>query len=531
MQKNMKEALFLDKLFVLLETQGEVMEAVKHQKLNKKHYSFEELTAHNRKTENLLKAISKNKALEAKLEGIFHELSVLPLKHIHTNERLDLNELFEIKSFLFYYLHLKQTLQENKLDCLHPLPDMQNLFTLLDPEGNNLPTFRIYPSYSPLLIKLTQRQFAIANRLKEVRNRDLENARKELGYPTLKEEFTLSRNRKEQLEAILASQYFIVVSEGLANYNFRLADSKEAAELKTELHQLSILLTEEENRILSSLTAQIQKDFNLLEQAYNGASEYAWNFCLAKFALQYDCCLPVLTNNSEGISISQAVNLPLKLFLENIKRKYQPLEIKLSRKDNLITGPNMGGKSSALITIGQICTLASLGIPLPAKNAKLPIYDEVYYNHDTGENSETLSSFAREVVSLSTMLQHKGKKLILLDEFAKGTNPEEGEAICVATLKYLINSEHTLISATHFSAPTELSGLSHFCIKGIYEKSLKRLEQMKDSSLETRLALLSEAMDYSLMPVSENTNPPKCAIRIAGILGLPQEILEMLAKE
>ncbi len=114
---------------------------VKHQKLNKKHYSFEELTAHNRKTENLLKAISKNKALEAKLEGIFHELSVLPLKHIHTNERLDLNELFEIKSFLFYYLHLKQTLQENKLDCLHPLPDMQNLFTLLDPEGNNLPTF------------------------------------------------------------------------------------------------------------------------------------------------------------------------------------------------------------------------------------------------------------------------------------------------------------------------------------------------------------------------------------------------------
>ena len=54
---------------------------------------------------------------------------------------------------------------------------------------------------------------------------------------------------------------------------------------------------------------------------------------------------------------------------------------------------------------------------------------------------------------------------------------------------------------------------------------------MQDSSLETRLALLSAAMDYSLLPVSEKTAPPKCAIRIAGILGLPAEILEQLYQE
>jgi hypothetical protein len=57
------------------------------------------------------------------------------------------------------------------------------------------------------------------------------------------------------------------------------------------------------------------------------------------------------------------------------------------------------------------------------------------------------------------------------------------------------------------------------------------LEKMQDSNLETRLALLSEAMDYSLLPVSEKTAPPKCAIRIAGILGLPAEILQQLPKE
>ncbi|HOM78658.1 MAG TPA: hypothetical protein PLZ47_01060 [Candidatus Cloacimonas acidaminovorans] len=531
MQKNVKEALLLDKLFALLETNGEVMESVKHQKLNKKHYSFEELKTQNRNTENLLKAIKESRALEARLESIFSELSLLPIKHLKTTERLELNELFEIKSFLFSYLHLQEILQEHKLNHQHPLPDMQKMFSLLDPEGNKLPTFRIYPSYSSVLKKLTQKQFAIAKRLKEARKRDLEKAKQELGMPTLKEEFTLSRNRKEQLEAIFASKYFIVVSEGLANYNFRLADSKETADLKAELHQLSIELTEEENKILCSLTTQIQNAFSNFELAYNSAGEYAWDFCLAKFALHYNCCLPNITPSFEGIYLTEAVNLPLKLFLETLQRQYQPLNIAMSKKDNLITGPNMGGKSTALITIGQMCILASLGIPLPAKKAKLPLYDEVYYNHDAGENSETLSSFAREVVSLSNMLLRKGNKLVLLDEFAKGTNPEEGEAICVATLKYLINSNNTIISATHFSAPAELAGLAHFTIKGIDEQGLKRLEKMQDSNLETRLALLSEAMDYSLLPVSEKTAPPKCAIRIAGILGLPAEILQQLPKE
>ncbi len=531
MQRNVKEALLLDKLFALLETNGEMMETVKHQKLKKKHYSIEELQTQNRNTESLLKTIKKSKAVEAKLEGIFNEMPVLPIKYLKTSERLELNELFEIKSFLFSYLHLQELLKEHKLNSQHPLPDMQKMFSLLDPEGNKLPTFRIYPSYSPVLKKLTQKQFNIATRLKETRQKDLEKAKKELQIPTLKEEFTLSRNRQEQLEAILASQYFIVVSEGLVNYNFRLADSKAAADLKAELLQLSMELTEEENKILSSLTTQIQNAFSNFELAYNSAEEYAWDFCLAKFALHHKCCLPTITHSFECIYLSEAVNLPLKLFLEALQRQYQPLNIEMRKKDNLITGPNMGGKSTALITIGQMCILASIGIPLPAKNAKLPLFDEVYYNHDSGENSETLSSFAREVVSLSNILQRKGKKLILLDEFAKGTNPEEGEAICVATLKYLINSDNTIISATHFSAPTELSGLAHFTIKGIDELSFKRLEKMQDSSLETRLALLSAAMDYSLLPVSEKTAPPKCAIRIAGILGLPAEILEQLYQE
>ena len=84
MQKYVKEALFLDKLFALLDTNGEVMETVKHQKLNKKHYSYEELCTQNRNTENTLKAIKGNKALEAKLEGLFKELPLLPIKHLKT---------------------------------------------------------------------------------------------------------------------------------------------------------------------------------------------------------------------------------------------------------------------------------------------------------------------------------------------------------------------------------------------------------------------------------------------------------------
>jgi DNA mismatch repair ATPase MutS len=327
------------------------------------------------------------------------------------------------------------------------------------------------------------------------------------------------------------SKHFIIAAENLANCSFRLADSPMAAELKAKLNELAIKVAEEEGFVQIELTRKLKEQFETIEQAWNSCAELAWDYSLAQFALRYHCCIPRITANFEGIKISQAVNLPLKLFLQENDRDYQSLDIRLNTKANLFTGPNMGGKTSALITLGQMCYLAMLAIPLPATEATVFIYDEVYYNHDRGDNSETLSSFGREVVSLTQMLQRSGTKLILLDEFAKGTNPTEGEAICVAVLKYLLTTQHTVVAATHYTAPTLLKGLAHYYIKGIAPESFMALQNIKDTDLETRLKLLSQAMDYSLELSLGSSIPAKCAVSIARILGLPEAILSLLKED
>jgi hypothetical protein len=84
------------------------------------------------------------------------------------------------------------------------------------------------------------------------------------------------------------------------------------------------------------------------------------------------------------------------------------------------------------------------------------------------------------------------------------------------------------VAATHFSAPTRLKEVSHFSIKGIPPEALKELEGTSRNTLEERLKHLSEAMDYSLQLLKKTQTPPKCALRIASILGMPDEITNQI---
>lgn len=533
MHKLIRESLGLNKIFALIEAKGELCSAAKRHKLAKTNNSIDSLREAYGRIERLIAVLKRDRAFAARLEDIFIHMPELAVNHFLQAPELETHEFFELKSFLWHYLQLCNLLAKHKLDSLHTMPELKALFKLLDPEGNNLPAFRISPLYSDELKQHTANQQETALQLIKARHLFLEEARHALELPTLKEEFVISRNRAEVIAKVMGSKYYVLTSENLANYGFRLADSPEALTLKTKLQELANTIQGIETDVKDMLRREVQKKATELKNACSSCSELAWDYTLALFSLQYNCCIPEIGSFDSctrypGLQLYDAVNLPLKLSLEGISRQYQALDIVIDQAANLITGPNMGGKSTALITIGQACYLASMGIPIPAKSAKLPLYDEIYYNHDTHDNAETLSSFGREVVSITLALQRKGRKLILLDEFAKGTNPAEGEAICVATIKHLQHSEHTLIAATHFTAPAELEGLAHYSIKGIDAEGFKRLENLPDTSLESRLKLLSEAMDYSLERISGSSTPPRCAVRIATILGLPQGILEQL---
>ncbi|MDY0152282.1 MAG: hypothetical protein RBS43_08435 [Candidatus Cloacimonas sp.] len=533
MPKMIRENLSLNKLYNLIEAKGELCSAVKRHKLAKSPQNIEALRTEYTHIQRLKDLFQMDKITAAKLDNLFSHIQDLAVNHLLNAAELELHEFFELKNFLWHYGQLRDVLCDSGLGSMHSLPDLGNLFCLLDPEGNNLPTFRISPLYSADLRDTLDKLQKLSLNLKQTREIDLKQARAELELPTLKEAFVISRNRQDMLSKVLRCKYFVLSSENMANYSFQLADSPLALSLKSDLQVVSEAIQDIESEIKDMLRQKVQACAKELKEAWHSTSELAWDYTLAQFAMKYSCCIPELLDFAEeekfpGIQLEGAINLPLKLFLEDIQRAYQPLDISLDNAANLITGPNMGGKSTALITIGQACALAARGIPIPAKSARVPIYAEIYYNHDTGENSETLSSFGREVVSITLALRRGGRKLILLDEFAKGTNPAEGEAICMAVIKHLQTTPHTLISATHFTAPAKLKGIAHFTIKGIDAEGFARLESLPDTSLEARLKLLSAEMDYSLVSLPDGEIPPQCALRIAAILGLPTQIMEQI---
>ncbi|HCM16562.1 MAG TPA: hypothetical protein DHW79_11655 [Candidatus Cloacimonas sp.] len=514
MNKLQNRLLGLDKIYELITVPGDFFEAVKRQKLGSQSLKLNEITA----------AYSRRQTFMADLACDTRSRWQVLLAHI-TDFNFSvckkgnpaIHDLFELKSFIYHYSEIKSFAETRDISS-YDLPDLQELFRLLDPEGGKIPSFRLSPLYSTALRDMDKTRAELSRKLQHGRRAFLDEARNELGISNLKEEFVLARAQSELIHKIQNSIYFKLSRENMSNLTFSLADSSETNRIKQELATLAKKIEAEEERVLEYLGARIAAHCDDIKRAVTSVKELGWDFALAEFALRYDCCIPKI---AKRISLKQVRNLPLELIVQEHKRSYQKLDLDFSTGANLITGPNMGGKTGILKCMAQCAVLARFAIPLPAKQASLPLYDFVYYNH-AGE-AEDLSSFGSELVAFCAALKQAGRGLFLLDEFAKGTNPREGEALAAAVITHLSKSKHTTIAATHFTAPALLKGIRQYQIKGIDANT----DHAKSEDLHERLRGLTEAMDYSLIHLCSNRKPPMDALRIAAILGMPKEILEL----
>ncbi|MCB5247441.1 MAG: hypothetical protein LHW57_05400 [Candidatus Cloacimonetes bacterium] len=527
MQTSSARALGLPAIYELIGIAGEFPAEVKKQELKRPPLKLAEARKHYIRLERLLNLLRGRDAALRVLSELFSQIPKLSLPNAKSSQPYALHELFLIKEFLYHYQKLHAWLRKQGwLDQLI-LPDLAAVFALLDPEGRGLPSFQISPAYSAKLGELISAQIAIANRLKHARAEYLLEARKELDLPQLKEAFTLSRSETGIADRVLHSPFFVLSAESVANFSFVLADDEICLELRKNLALLQQKREKEENRVLKEISASLNEFLSLLRDATGLLRYSCWLFLLADFALRHGCAIPKLTRR-KTIRVKGAVNLPLKLHLEELGRRWQSVDYDFSQAANLLTGPNMGGKTTVLKTAGQLCWLARQGIPLPCAEAEVPLFDNIWYNQSETDSSSDLSSFGKEVVSFSDTLRLEGTTLFLLDEFARGTNPAEGEQLASAVLEHLAASSHMCLAATHFTAPALLESVAHYSIA---ELDLATLDDRKFASPTQRLKALNEAMDYSLRRLRKNQAPPLSAIRVARILGLPEEILKLTETE
>ena len=249
----------------------------------------------------------------------------------------------------------------------------------------------------------------------------------------------------------------------------------------------------------------------------------------ALLAKRYGCCRPQTGGNE--LVLEEAVHPLTAEALEARGRRFVPINVRLSRGVTVITGANMGGKSVALKTIVLNTVLALSGCYVFARAARVPMFENLeLINRDLSDSERGLSSFGGEILRFTEAVSRLGGGLsfIAMDEFARGTNAEEGESIARAAVRFLAEKNAVTLLTTHYDNTAE-AAVRHYQVKGL--KKLAELPEGAAAGTGTdRLRLIEQAMDYGLIEVGPGTPCPRDALAICRLLGLPGEILEEAEK-
>ena len=219
-----------------------------------------------------------------------------------------------------------------------------------------------------------------------------------------------------------------------------------------------VRLMEEEQaevrRILMEMTGRIGAEAAAIAQAAEIMQEVELQFAKARFAADYECVRPELTQ--DFLELRHGRHPLLERNLRARGGKVVPLTVEMDKayRQLIISGPNTGGKTVGLKTIGLLALLAQCGIPVPAVTARLPVFDCVLADigdyQSIEQNLSTFSAHATNIDFVSrTATAHS---LVLLDELGSATDPEEGSALAVAVAEYFHRAGSFTIISTHLTA-------------------------------------------------------------------------------
>jgi len=232
-------------------------------------------------------------------------------------------------------------------------------------------------------------------------------------------------------------------------------------------NELVRLLDEEQteiHRILLEMTRKIGEQADPILRATDVLAEMELQFAKARFAEDYGCVQAEVSTGELNGTDADATRLILHnarhpLLERNLKAKgaqVVPISIELEgeRRELIITGPNTGGKTVALKTVGLLALMSQSGLPLPADRGELPIFDAVLADiGDYQSIEQNLSTFSAHVTNIDFISRTATRNsLVLLDELGSATDPEEGAALAVAIAEHFRHVGAMTIISTHHTS-------------------------------------------------------------------------------
>jgi DNA mismatch repair protein MutS2 len=236
-----------------------------------------------------------------------------------------------------------------------------------------------------------------------------------------------------------------------------------AIELNNKLVQLAEDESVEIARILAAISDLLRGNAPALRHAADTIAELDSLIARGRYARQFDCTLPVFLAGDVSADSASGARVQMKLdaarhpVLEAALRRdggrVVPMSLAMGGGETVlvISGPNTGGKTVALKTVGLVVFAAQSGIPVTAQSAELPLFDQVLADiGDEQSISANLSTFSAHMLNLRGMLAVVTRNsLVLVDELGTGTAPEEGAALAVALLEELRTRHCLTLATTH----------------------------------------------------------------------------------
>lgn len=452
-------------------------------------YASEEIELLHEEQENvdaLMKLISNAPTAFSKLSGL-----LMPVKDIRRSisrcgeVTLSETELFEIKRFLIQLSliadEMSSALSSVELKGINIFAIPEAL-ELIDPEGMRSPSFYISDSFSERLRDIRRKRKAV----------DVELA------------------KGDKSESLYAKRTRLAVEE-----------EDECACIRFDM---SMALGKYRDRLLSNADSIGRLDYTLSK---------------AELGLKYSAIIPNV-GYGNAFKVFGMVN-PMIADTLTDKGGFTPISIELKPGSTVITGANMGGKSVAIKTLALNTMLALCGFPVFAESAEIPSLNEVYLLSEDREDSVNgLSSFGGEMRAFDSVLRETEKSggyLVLLDEFARGTNPHEGSALIKSAVR-LFNTRADshedvfAIAATHFDGVAVLSR-AHYQVIGLKDADKDALISEMRGMIGTGKAsapgnVLKKYMNYGLCAVSTDEEPPRDAATVCLALGVSDEFMKLI---
>ena len=391
-----------------------------------------------------------------------------------------------------------------------------------------------------LNVALSENDYEIGNQISYINygyNLDLDKSRDIL----LKSEKYISDLEKKLIQETKISSlkikknnilgYFIEVTSRNADYLLNNKDSKvfihkqttantyrftndDLASLENHINTSSLKISELEFKIFNELKNKVLVYESDIRSAADSIGELDFFLSLGFVSKEENWVKPEISNNNELTIISGRHPIVEKNVNIKGETSFIPNDCNLDGKTNiinLITGPNMAGKSTFLRQNAIIIILAQMGCYVPANQAKIGVVDRVFSRIGASDDlSEGHSTFMIEMLETATILnQATEKSFVILDEIGRGTSTVDGLSIAWATLEYLHkNNKSRTLFATHFHELTVL------------ERTLPKL-----CNLTVKIKELEDNIIFLHKIIKGKANH-SFGIEVAKLAGIPIEVIE-----